>query len=142
MGVTYSGAYRKAGTKLPPDETLATLGILKNDREETQFRRLVGNDYDLFLNSSQLTAEESDLDSLAARVHTSGVRGLFTLAENIIMVDGQGQMWAAVIDDDNVYYYTNSNDYKDTLPRTIEKWRERFAHKLVLYKGINGGVEN
>jgi hypothetical protein len=144
MGVTYTGAYRKAGTGPPPVETLATLGILENDREDAQFRRLVGNDYELFLNSSQLTAEESDLDSLAARVHTSGVRGLFTLVENIIMVNGQGQMWTAVIDDDNVYYYTNtsSDAYKDTLPRTIEKWRERFADKAVLYKGINGEAEN
>jgi hypothetical protein len=61
-----TGAYRKAGTTPTPVETLVTIGILKNDQEETQFRRLVGNDYDLFLNSSQLTAEESDLDSLAA----------------------------------------------------------------------------
>ncbi|MBD0256860.1 MAG: hypothetical protein ICV83_14170 [Cytophagales bacterium] len=142
MGVTYTGAYRKAGTTPRSVETLITIGILKNNQEETQFRHLVGNDYDLFLNSSQLTAEDSDLDSLAARVHTSGVRGLFTLAENIIMVNGQGQMWAAVIDDDSVYYYTNSDAYKDTLPRTIDKWRERFANKPVLYKGVNKEVEN
>lgn len=87
---------------------------------------------------SQLTTEESDPDSLAARVHASGVRGLFTLVENIIMVNGEGQMWAAMIDDDNVYYYTNSDDHKDTLPRTIEKWRERFAEKPVVYKVVNG----
>lgn len=68
----------------------------------------------------------------------SGVRGLFTLLENIIMVNGEGQMWATVIDDDNVYYYTNSDGHKDTLPRTIEKWRERFAEKPVVYKGVNG----
>jgi hypothetical protein len=62
--------------------------------------------------------------------------------ENIIIVNGQGQMWAAVIDDDNVYYYTNCDAYKDTLPQTIEKWRERFANKPVLYKDFNKEVEN
>jgi hypothetical protein len=140
MGVTYTGAYAKAGTRQPPVETLVTLGILRDDQEEAAFRQLVGADYDLFLESSQLTSEESDLDSLGARVHTSGVRGLFTLSENIILVNGQGQLWAAVIDGDNVNYYTNHHAYKETLPRTIEQWRERFADKPVLYKGINGGA--
>ncbi len=139
VGVTYMGAYWKAGTRPPPVETLVTLGVLKNDQEDTQFRNLVGNDYDLFLKSSQLTFEESDLDSLGVQVYTSRVRGLFTLVENIIMTDGQGQLWAAVIDDDHVNYYTNSDAFKETLPQTIEKWRERFADKPVLHKGSNGG---
>jgi hypothetical protein len=113
---------------------LVTLRILQNDQENDHFRKLAGKDYELFLNSSQLTSESIDIDSLQVRGYESGVRGLFTYQENIILINNQMQIWAAVIEEDKVYYYTNSPQFRSSLPQTIEQWRERFPDKEVIFK--------
>ncbi|MGN6647052.1 MAG: hypothetical protein ACTHJT_11035 [Cytophaga sp.] len=136
MGVSYSGKYINA--KLPSaqeqKETLLSLEIFNTTEQDSLFKNLVGDDYDLFVNSTQLTSESDDLDSLHATVTASGVRGLFTSMENIIMIDKKNMIWAAVIDGDEVLYFTNSSAYKNKLPQTIESWRERFKEYEVVYK--------
>jgi hypothetical protein len=62
------------------------------------------------------------------------LRGLYTIMENIIMIDSSKNIWAAVIDDNKIYYFTNRLDYKTKLPRTIENWRNRFKDYKVIYK--------
>jgi hypothetical protein len=139
MGVTYSGDYWNS--KLPwikkDTITLVTLEILKNTQQDSIFRALVGGFYEDFLNTTQLTSEDDDLDSLHASVHSSAIRGLFTISENIVMIDSTNQIWAAVIKDEKVYYFTNSNLYKNKLPRTIEKWRTDFKEQKVVYEATN-----
>jgi hypothetical protein len=141
MGVSYEGNYysskyqlAKEDKKVAKRETLLTLGVFDNDAEDSIFRKLMGDDYDLFLGSTQLSSESDDLDSLNAKVRSSGVRGLFTSMENIIMIDTANNIWAAVIDDDKVLYYTNRIDYRSKLPKTIEEWRSRFKEYPVIYK--------
>lgn len=136
MGVSYDGKYihEKYLPKEPPVTTLTELGIFTSAKQEDAFKILVGEDYDLFLSSTQLTSTDDDIDSLQAAVHSSGVRGLFTFMENIVMTDASGHIWAAVIDDNTVYYFTNAERYKDHLPNTIEKWRSNFKDYPVIYK--------
>ncbi len=138
MGVYYSGKYFNAKLK----STIAALEaqspenitLLEDPTDDSLFRALVGNDYALFVNSTQLTSEDEDLDSLNTKVYASAVRGLYTFMENIIMVDTNSNIWAAVINDKEVFYYTNRADYKKTLPKTIEHWRERFKELPVIFK--------
>ena len=136
MGVMYDGKYVQ--TKYVPGDapgtTLVELGLLKTAAEELAFKKLVDTSYELFVNSTQLISEDDDLDSLHATVHASGVRGLFTFMENIIMTDSAGHIWAAVINDNKVDYFTNNDLYKDHLPNTIEKWRINFKDYPVIYK--------
>ncbi len=136
MGVWYSGKYINA--KLPSakgqPETLLSLGIFDTPYQDSLFRELVGDNYDLFVNSTQLSSETEDLDSLHTTVTASGVRGLFTSMENIIMIDKANTIWAAVIDGNEVLYFTNSSAYKNKLPQTIEDWRESFKEYEVVYK--------
>ena len=51
------------------------------------------------------------------------------------MIDNSNHIWTAVInsEDDKVYYFTNSENFKDALPKTIEKWREKFLEKEVIF---------
>jgi hypothetical protein len=136
MGVTYDGDY-KSSKGLPeaePTENLISLGIFKTKKDDSIFKALVGNSYALFVNSTQLTSEDDDLDSLNAAVRSSGVRGLFTSVENIIMTDSLNNIWAAVIDDNKVYYFTNKKEYKERLPKTIDSWRQRFRGYPIIYK--------
>ena len=138
-GVTYSGKYENEKF-LPVDDqeenkTLFELEIFRTKEQDSIFRSLVGDKYSLFVASTQLISEDDDIDSLNAIVRSSGVRGLFTLMENIIMFDSSSNnFWAAVIDDKKrVFYFTNHKDYKNRLPNTIEKWRQNFKEYPVIY---------
>ena len=137
LGVTYDGNYskfNKEDKEIPEDTTnLISLGIFQNEKEDKDFRNLVGSRYETFINSTQLTYEDEDLDSLNAKVFSSGVRGLYTFMENIIMIDTLDNIWAAVIDDNKVYYYTNNSKFKSKLPLTIENWRKDFDKYEVIY---------
>jgi hypothetical protein len=136
MGVTYDGQYKNS--KILPeekDETLLSLGIFQTEKEDSLFRSLVEDKYDAFVYSTQTTSEEEDLDSLHAKVYSSGVTGLYTIQENIIMVDSLNTtIWAAVLYQGKLYYFTNGNSYKTKLPKTIDKWRQRFEEYPVVYK--------
>ena len=136
LAVTYDGDYKNSKnlTKAESAESLMSLGIFKTEKEDSIFKSLVGDSYSLFVNSTQLISEDEDLDSLNATVHSSGVGGLFTFMENIIMADSLNNIWAAVIDDNKIYYFTNKKKFKKELPKTIDNWRQRFKNYPVIYK--------
>ena len=135
MGVSYDGQYKNSKiVSEEKDETLLSLGIFKTEKEDSLFKSLVGSDYSLFVYSTQTTSEEEDLDSLHAKVYYSGVTGLYTIQENIVMIDSLNNIWAAVLHREKVHYFTNSNEYKMKIPKTIVKWRERFAEYPIIYK--------
>jgi hypothetical protein len=97
------------------------------------FRDLVGDKYEAFLNSSETQFIIEDLDDMGLQGFASGVAGLYTLMENIILYNGKNEFWCAVIEDEKVYYFTNSSRFKEMLPKTIESWRENFMEKEVIY---------
>jgi hypothetical protein len=136
LNVTYSGEYKneKHSTKAKEKITLKKLGVFETNDEDAAFETLVGKNYQLFVNSTQIQIEEDDLDKLNTKVTSSAIRGLYTIMENIIMIDSSKNIWAAVIDDNKIYYFTNRLDYKTKLPRTIENWRNRFKDYKVIYK--------
>ena len=72
-------------------------------------------------------------DRFVARVTIGGVRGLYTIKEAVVLRGERGQLWAAYIDDDVVRYFTTEREYQATLPNTIEKWRERFKDKNIVF---------
>jgi hypothetical protein len=113
---------------------LVDLGVLKKAQQK-ELQRLSGKDYDLFVNSLQLTSEEEDLDGMGLKGTSGFVRGLPTEMSAIVLYRPDGKMWAAVIDaeDDTVKYFTNDPAYAGKLLKTIDKWRERFADKKVLF---------
>jgi len=136
-GVSYGGVYKNA--RLLPKakektKNLFDLGIFKTAKEDSIFRLLVGDSYELFASTTQQTSEGDDLDSLHANVYASGINGLFTIAENIIMIDSSNRIWSAVIDKEKLYYFTNASRYKDSLPKTIDNWRQRFKDYKIVYK--------
>ncbi|WP_405115574.1 hypothetical protein MHH28_13155 [Paenibacillus sp. FSL K6-1217] len=139
--VTYTGEYTRDPQKKV--YTLKDTGVFKTAAEDKAFRKVVGEDYDLFLYSMQQLDEPKDSDGLGARVVQGGVRGLYTLSEAIIMYDKQGHFWAAALDSDEgdeleestdpyVRFYTNVPG-TNMLPATITKWMEDFPDYDVAY---------
>ncbi|KAI7247872.1 hypothetical protein KC345_g11912, partial [Hortaea werneckii] len=140
--VTYTGEYTK-GSQKEVVYTLKDTGVFKTAAEDKAFRKVVGDDYELFLYSMQLLDGPEDLDGLGAKVISGGVRGLFTITEAIIMYDKKGHYWAAVLDTDEensleefdiaiVRFYTNVPG-TTKLPKTIAKWTEAFPDYDVVF---------
>ena len=138
-GVMYDGKYKNEDNLIfedgdDPNKTLLDLEIFITKNQDSIFKSLVGGSYSLFVNSTQLTSEDDDLDSMNTVVKSSGIRGLFTLMENIIMIDSVNNIWAAVITDkQKVLYFTNSKVYKNRLPKTIDNWRRNFLEYPVIF---------
>ena len=123
----------------PPPAVLSD--ILTSKEDQVAFEKLVGKYEQDFIDSSQMiySGEDAgkDLDGFSAQIQTGGVRGLYTLMENIIMISPKGEIYAAVIDDNKVRYFTNSVQYKNKLPKTIDNWRQTFIKKEIIY--MNAG---
>ncbi|MFP3726958.1 Ig-like domain-containing protein [Priestia filamentosa] len=136
-GVTFEGTYKK-GVVENEKKTLYEQGILL-ERHDLMIQDLVGEDYDMFVESTEQYREGDDIDGLGAKVIFGGVRGLYSIMETIYMFDTPGNVYAAVIVDGNkVKFYTDNDYYKDHLPETVEEWRSRFPDYPVeiIYKEI------
>jgi hypothetical protein len=127
------GEYRHGGVKWK-EKDLVELGVLKKAQQK-ELQRLSGKDFDLFVNSFHLIEEEEDLDGMGIKGTSGYIRGLNTYSNAIVLYRPDGKMWAAVIDtkDDTVKYFTNDPAYAGKLLKTIDKWRESFADKKVLF---------
>jgi len=134
VGVYFDGTYCK-GKKNEKQQSFDFIrsGIFINNAQLNAFKKLVGKTYNLFEDSFQLVSKEEDMDHINATVSTGGVRGLFTINEGIIMHCPNGMLYAAVIDGDTVKYFSNDPLYSKKIPMTIDKWREAFKDKKVIF---------
>ncbi len=135
MGVTFDGEFATGDAK-SRTVTLTELGVLTRNVSEKDFAALVGEAYDAFTSSFQMVYEQKDVDGLGARVSSGAVQGLFTIAEAIVMSRPDGTIYAAVIDDGVVKYFSSDPGFKNKLPKTIEAWRERFAELKVVFASV------
>lgn len=120
---TFSGIY-KHKTELVIDE-----GFL-DEIDMNEIERLTGKYVYTFLENFQQFGEYENLDGDEFYVTASGVKGLYSIMESIIVKDDNGNIWCAFIDPeiDNIRYFSNNN-YKT---RTIENWINRFDKKTVI----------
>jgi len=132
-GVYYSGSFY-AKPKKQKKSTLLTLGVLTTEAQDKKFRQMVGDDYNLFVNSSQIVGNGEDLDTLHAVVHDSWVKHELTSMRNIVIINDHLDIWAAVIDEDSIKYYTTREDYRHRLPKTIDNWQKDLEDKKLIFK--------
>ncbi|MEM6967448.1 MAG: hypothetical protein AAF573_21980 [Bacteroidota bacterium] len=114
--------------------------IFATEEQHNSFKQLVGAYYKTFVFNMQFISkiEKNPKDQFDAEVFIGNVAGLATLNEAIIMINEKNEVWAAVIDLDQlndeykIKYFTNSNKMKNKLPQTIEEWREGFTEYEVV----------
>jgi hypothetical protein len=129
--VYFDGDYLKDPPKKV--ETLTTLDVLSSD-QDICLRKLVDSSYDRYVECTQLVDDQDkDIDNLNTKVIKSGVVGSYSSMTYIIMIDKKCRIWTAVVDESVIHYYTNSNLFKDHLPKTIENWYEEFKEDSVIY---------
>jgi hypothetical protein len=126
MGATFSGRYSWKHLALFLDEVLDEIDLQR-------LHSIVGQHFDPMMNCFQMLSDGQNYDAFVARVAIGGVRGLYTIMEGIVLRGERGQLWAAYIDGDVVRYFTTEREYQAALPITIEKWRERFKDKNIVF---------
>ena len=127
-----------------PKEAELTYGkensIFKNKEQRDLFAQVVGDRYEDFAFNMQDISHisKSKKDDFEATVFTGNVIGLASTNEAIIMHNGKGLFWAAVIiydemtDQFQVKYFTNDEKRKEEIPQTIEDWRKSFSEYEVV----------
>jgi hypothetical protein len=126
MGATFSGRYSWRHLALFEGEILDEIDLQR-------LHSIVGQYFDPMMSRFQGLSDGENHDAFVARVTIGGVRGLYTMMEGIVLRGERGQLWAAYIDDDVVRYFTTEREYQAMVPNTIEKWRERFKHKKIIF---------
>jgi hypothetical protein len=108
--------------------------IFLDDQMEESFKKLVGDDLDIFrVTFQQITPVPTDDESVYA--FHGYMPGLEGVAEGVIIFDEKGKMWAATSEGENVNFYSNSGDVNQHHP-IIEDWRMSFfSGSPVVYKG-------
>lgn len=130
-----SGAFHGMGATFTGHYVWKPISVFLNGQlDEIDLQRLhsiTGQHFNPMMDCMQATGESENEDTLIARIIHGGVRGLYTFTEGIIMRGEKGQLWAAFLSDEIVRYFTTELEDQEKLPKTIEKWRERFQDKEV-----------
>ena len=130
MGTYFGGEF-----ELDPIEMEPSLYpyVIDSKAVDEKFRQLVGNDYEDFAYNMQSISVAKD-NQVNGTVISGGVRGLYTFMEGIVIIGQDGHLYGAVIkDSEKVHYYTTNSVYKNKLPQSIAKWKERFSSYPVKY---------
>jgi hypothetical protein len=108
--------------------------IFLDDSMEESFKKLVGDDLDIFrVTFQQITPVPTEDESLFA--FHGYMPGLEGVAEGVVIFDDKGKIWAATSEGENVNFYSNSGDVNQHHP-IIEDWRMSFfSGSPVVYKG-------
>ncbi|MFT8722417.1 MAG: hypothetical protein ABF443_04180 [Acetobacter malorum] len=126
MGASFSGIYEAQ------QNHLFDCGFL----DELDLQRLYGITGQYFPRLIELCGQIGDFDSLEhvpSKVIQGGHKGMYTICEAIVMKNDKGALWTAFLYNNIVRYFTTQIKEKHTLPKTFEKWRERFAHARVIF---------
>jgi len=126
MGASFGG-HHFVRTK----EAIFEMGVL-DELDPARLYSITGEFYRPLMQRFQQIGSGDNKDQFTASVTIGGVRGLFTLMEGILMRGPEGQLWVAYIDSEVVRYFTTEPEHKQTLPVTIEEWRQRFKDKRVI----------
>jgi hypothetical protein len=75
-----------------------------------------------------------DIDSeLNAKVISGGMAGFYTIYEAIVLIGENSKIWGAFLDVDKLFYFTSEKEDTIKLPKSIEKWADKFKEKKIVY---------
>ncbi|MDA3076804.1 TIR domain-containing protein [Campylobacter sp. JMF_04 NA10] len=87
--------------------------------------------YNNFLRCLYTIYDEKNLDDFEAEVIGSGVPGLYTICEAILMHTPDDEVYCAFIDDDSeILYFSSDKNFQTKKPKTIEKWIENLKDRI------------
>ncbi|MGH6197585.1 TIR domain-containing protein [Escherichia coli] len=126
MGAFFDGEFRCA------EDHLFLFGFA-NEMELQRLYNVMGQYYFELKKVMEQIGEHDNLDTFVAKAYQGGVRGLYTIAEGMVMFGREGEIWAIYLNDGEIRYFTNVHKWKKTIPKTFEQWRERFPEIEINY---------
>lgn len=129
-GAFIDGRYLKSDVDPRPKATLLSLAIFADPKMDERFRKMVGEDYQKFVDTANIYIYQEDIDNIGATVVSMWVRGAANVRTAIIMYTAS-DIWAARVEPDAngklafSYFSTQGNDVAK-MPRTLAGWKLRF----------------
>lgn len=122
-GVCFDGEYsNKTLTEIENIvEKYAT--IFENDKTINLIKEITGDKFIYISSTIHLTNEIENLDKFQSSVYLTGVGGVFSLQQTIFQISKEGKIYIATVEGNEIYYFSNDNEYKKVLTKTIEKWK-------------------
>jgi hypothetical protein len=119
LGVEFDELYTKKNVIINIPSAIE-VGIVETKEQDELFHQLVGDRYDNFINYTQF-ADYSDviMDGNEVKAGESFLRGMSGYCYYII---SEEHLYAAIIINKSIEYYTNDPDYSDKLPEPMKQW--------------------
>lgn len=131
VNVSFNGDYAK---DFKIKEKKLDQSFFKTPADLESFKSTVDKDMVLFDDIADAGSSPEEPDGNAGYYQTTfRIPGLYTIMEAIIVVEPDSNISAAIIDDGVVRFYTNIPKYKNTLPESVESWRNNFKDKKVVF---------
>ncbi|MCK9545935.1 MAG: TIR domain-containing protein [Sulfurospirillaceae bacterium] len=103
------------------DKLLSKLFNELKDEYFEDFLKCIGNIHD-----------EENLDTfIECNVISTGVAGLYTIYESILMYNENDVYGAFLHDDEKIYYFTSDDNFRKEKPKTITKWLKNFKKEII-----------
>lgn len=123
MGVNFDNSYSKKEIKVSRPSAM-DVGIVDNKKDDDLFYSMTRSYYNQFIDNTQsVMYEESILDGKTVDAGESYLRGN---SGNCYYINASGYLYAAIIDDDHIEYFTNDPNYTNHMPQPMEEWSKKF----------------
>jgi len=133
MGVAFGSEYIKGEIEIKMPTALE-VGIVDTKEQDELFKKLVGDKYDDFImHTSYVFYSEEIWNGEEVKAGESYLRGYSNCCSYILSKE---HIYAAIIGDDCIYYYTNDKNYANKIPEPMAEWANKRGKVFYNYKEI------
>ena len=132
FNATFSGHYKHS------TEMVIDFGFL-DEIDFNEIERITGKYLSDFLENFQQFQFGEDSIQSDLTVITTGVKGLYTVMEAIIVLSKSGEVWCAYLDptNDAIRYFSNISETNRDKPNSIKDWLSKFPEKKIIENDDN-----
>lgn len=131
MGVLFDSEYVLGEIEISMPTALE-VGIVETEEQDELFKKLVGDKYSDFISyTSFVDYSEVIMDGEKVKAGNSYLRGAYGCCFYII---SSKHIYAAIIGDEEIYYYTNDKNYAKKIPEPMAEWAEKKGKIIFNYK--------
>ena len=130
MGVMFDSEYVLGDIEIAMPTALE-VGIVETEEQDKLFKNLVGNKYSDFISHTTFVDyAEVIMDGEKVKAGNSYLRGAYGYCFYII---SSKHIYAAIIGDEEIYYYTNDKNYAEKIPEPMAEWANSRLDKIIYH---------
>ena len=133
MGVMFDSEYVLGDIEISMPTALE-VGIVETEEQDKLFKKLVGDKYSDFISyTTFVDYSEVIMDGEKVKAGKSYLRGAYGCCFYII---SSKHIYAAIIGDEEIYYYTNDKNYAKKIPEPMAEWAGKRGNIIFNYKEL------